>query len=52
MRFCRSKPLGAAGGTITILLIIIAILANVVAPYQPKESLGREQSTCDRSKAT
>ena len=42
LRFCRSKPLGAAGGTITILLIIMAILANVVAPYQPKESLGRE----------
>ena len=41
-RFCRSKPLGAAGGIITILLIIMAILANVVAPYQPKESLGRE----------
>ena len=42
LRFCRSKPLGAAGGTITILLIILAILANVVAPYQPKEILGRE----------
>ncbi len=42
LRFCRSKPLGAAGGTITILLIIMAILANVIAPYQPKESLGRE----------
>ena len=41
-RFCRSKPLGAAGGAITILLIIMAILANVIAPYQPKESLGRE----------
>ena len=42
-RFCRSKPLGAAGGVITILLIVMAILANVVAPYQPKESLGREK---------
>ena len=42
MRFCRSKPLGAAGGIITILLIIMAILANVIAPYHPKESLGRE----------
>ena len=42
LRFCRSKPLGAAGGIITILLITMAILANVIAPYQPKESLGRE----------
>ena len=42
VRFCRSKPLGAAGGVITILLIIMAIMANVIAPYQPKESLGRE----------
>ena len=42
LRFCRSKPLGAAGGIITILLIIMAILANVIAPYHPKESLGRE----------
>ena len=42
VRFSRTKPLGAVGGIITVLLIILAILANVVAPYHPKESLGRD----------
>ena len=41
-RFGRSKPLGAIGGSITVLLILMAVLANVIAPYGPKESLGRE----------
>ena len=41
-RFARTKPLGAVGGVITILLILIAIFAPVIAPYGPKEALGRE----------
>jgi peptide/nickel transport system permease protein len=36
-RFGRTKPLGAIGGVITVLLILIALLANLVAPYGPKE---------------
>lgn len=42
IRFARGKPLGAVGGTITVLLILMAIVANVVAPYNPRESLGRD----------
>lgn len=41
-RFSRTKPLGAIGGVITIVLILLAILAPVVAPYGAKETLGRE----------
>ena len=32
-RFVRRKPLGAIGGAIVLLLIITAIFANVIAPY-------------------
>ena len=41
-RFSRTKPLGAIGGVITIVLILLAILAPVVAPYGAKETLGLE----------
>ncbi|MDA1220054.1 MAG: ABC transporter permease [Chloroflexi bacterium] len=41
-RFTRTKPLGAIGGAITIILILIAVFAPVIAPYGPKEQLGRE----------
>ena len=41
-RFARTKPLGAVGGAITIILILIAVFAPVIAPYGPKEVLGRE----------
>ena len=41
-RFARTKPLGAVGGAITVLLILIAVFAPVIAPYGPKEALGRE----------
>ena len=37
-RFARAKPLGAVGGAITVLLILLALLANLVAPYGPKET--------------
>ena len=39
-RFCRTKPLGAIGGFITVVLILIAILAPVIAPYHPKDING------------
>jgi len=41
-RFARTKPLGAIGGVITLLLIVVALLAPLLAPYGPKEVLGRE----------
>ena len=39
-RFCRTKPLGAIGGAITLLLILIALAAPLLAPYGAKETLG------------
>ncbi len=41
-RFARTKPLGAIGGVITILLILVAVSAPLLAPYGAKEVLGRE----------
>ena len=37
-RFFASKPLGAAGGVIVVLIVLAAILAPVVAPYDPGDS--------------
>ena len=34
-RFCRTKPLGAIGGVLVLFLILVAILADVLAPYDP-----------------
>ena len=41
-RFARTKPLGALGGVITVLLILIAALAPVIAPYGAKEAANPE----------
>ncbi|MFQ5896813.1 MAG: ABC transporter permease [Candidatus Methylomirabilia bacterium] len=38
LRFARQKPLGAAGAAIVILMALAAILADVVAPYDPLET--------------
>jgi peptide/nickel transport system permease protein len=35
IRFCRRKPLGAVSLVIVVLLVLVAALANVVAPYDP-----------------
>ena len=35
LRFCRKKPLGAAGGAIMLLILITAIFANVLQTYDP-----------------
>jgi peptide/nickel transport system permease protein len=34
-RFIRKKPLGAAGGVLSLLLVITAVLANVLATHDP-----------------
>ena len=38
--FSRRKPLGAIGGAITVLLVLIALLAPVLAPYGDREKAG------------
>ena len=40
-RFVRGKPLGAIGGAIVLLLVIVALLAPVLAPYDPRETPAR-----------
>ncbi|MCC6382660.1 MAG: ABC transporter permease [Dehalococcoidia bacterium] len=37
--FCRRKPLGAAGGLIIALLVVLAILGPLLAQHGPNESL-------------
>ena len=37
-RFTASKPLGAAGAVIVVLIVLAAIFAPVVSPYDPYES--------------
>ena len=36
--FSRRKPLGAMGGALMVLLILVAIFANLLAPYDPYET--------------
>ena len=35
LRFARSKPLGALGGLLIIVLVVAAIFAGVISPYDP-----------------
>ena len=39
--FSRRKPLGAIGGAITLLLILVALLAPIISPYPPRETHGK-----------
>jgi len=34
-RFCRKKPLGAAGGLLMVLMVVTAVLATVLATHDP-----------------
>src|SRR5206468_4631272 len=36
-RFARRKPLGAVGGLIVLALVVTALLAPVIAPYDPRQ---------------
>src|SRR3990172_13216730 len=35
LAFARRRPLGAAGAVVVIFLILLALSANLVAPYNP-----------------
>ncbi len=34
-RFCRKKPLGAAGGVVSLLIVLTAVFANQLQTYDP-----------------
>src|SRR5215471_20999694 len=36
-RFARRKPLGAMGGLIVLALLVMALLAPVLSPYEPRQ---------------
>lgn len=38
LRFCRTKPLGAVGGLIVVLLVVVAALAPLLSPYDPRST--------------
>jgi len=38
-RFCRRKPLGAAGGLIVVGLVLLALFADRIAPYDYDETI-------------
>ena len=37
VRFARRKPLGAIGGLIVLMLVVTALLAPVISPYDPRQ---------------
>ena len=37
-RFIRTKPLGAIGGLIVLVLAVVAVLAPLLAPYDPRST--------------
>ena len=37
-RFVRTKPLGAVGGFIVLVLVLVAVLAPVLSPYDPRST--------------
>jgi peptide/nickel transport system permease protein len=44
-KFIVTKPLGAAGGSIILLMVLTAIFADVITPYDPYEVNQRVQFT-------
>src|SRR5258705_10173748 len=35
--FCRRRPVGAAGAAVVLLLVLVALSANLIAPYDPQK---------------
>ncbi|MGI9335626.1 MAG: ABC transporter permease [Gammaproteobacteria bacterium] len=33
---CRKQPVGVAGGLVVIMMIVLAVFANVISPYDPE----------------
>jgi peptide/nickel transport system permease protein len=42
LNFCRRKPLGAIGGSVVLVLAIVALVAPVLAPYGDREIIREE----------
>jgi peptide/nickel transport system permease protein len=38
VEFARREPLGAAGAVIVVLMVVVAVFADIVAPYDPLET--------------
>jgi peptide/nickel transport system permease protein len=36
LSLCRRQPLGAAGGLVVIMMILMAVFANYISPYDPE----------------
>src|SRR5262249_57653779 len=34
-QFARRNPLGAAGGVVIVVMLVVAVFADVIAPYNP-----------------
>jgi peptide/nickel transport system permease protein len=43
-RFSRRKPLGAVGGLIVLVLFMVALLAPVISPYDPRQIIREENN--------
>lgn len=43
-RFSRRKPLGAVGGLIVLALVVTALLAPVISPYEPRQIIREENN--------
>jgi peptide/nickel transport system permease protein len=41
LRFCRRKPLGAIGAVIILVLLVLAVFADRIAPYSYDETIAR-----------
>jgi peptide/nickel transport system permease protein len=41
--FCRRKPLGAIGGAVILVLLVMAVFADRIAPYSYDDSIARMQ---------
>jgi len=38
LRFCRQRPLGAVGGGVFLIMVLTALLADFISPYNPLQT--------------